>query len=212
MTYKNIPEIPRIILNSIVIFSIISSLILILLQIIRWSLFEVLTPFIEPFFEIIIYGLFLATLIWSIIYFLRNVKIIGKYALIPILIHVLTVIIVISVPFTNIVVDLNFKVNNSERQKVVSLIEDSDIQTKSSTGSYLIELPREYKHLSSGGQIVIEKNESNVSILFYTYRGVLDNFSGYIYSANGFLREDIFYGDYKQIKKITEHWFWVSSS
>ena len=48
----------------------------------------------------------------------------------------------------------------------------------------LIHLPKEYKHLSKGGgEILVEKTGKDLNIVFYTNRGMLDNFSGIVVTA-----------------------------
>lgn len=200
-------------IHKIILISSLSSVMLILIQMLRWSLIETITPFLEPVIEVVLYGFFLATFIWAIIYFIKNGKSIGKCAIIPFLIHVITLIIVCLVPFTTILINLDFSFNYADRQKIISLVESDNLKIDSSKGNSLVELPSKYKHLSSGGEIIVERNSSSTSILFYTYRGVLENFSGFIYSSDsGFLQEEKFNSDYKQIIKFREHWFWVSSS
>ncbi|MEK1832858.1 hypothetical protein AAAC51_39785 [Priestia megaterium] len=53
-----------------------------------------------------------------------------------------------------------------------------------------------------GGDIVVETKGKAKSILFFTYRGMLDNFSGFVYNPNDNKpSKSDFNGDFKQIKK-----------
>ena len=51
------------------------------------------------------------------------------------------------------------------------------------------------------------------AIFFFTFRGILDNFSGFIYRSddNPPLNGD-FSGDFVEMKKLRSHWFWAAST
>lgn len=61
--------------------------------------------------------------------------------------------------------------------------------------------PEKYHQLSKGGgEVVIEKNGK--LIVFFMYRGVLDNFSGFVFSPSDKKpTQHDFNGDFKQILK-----------
>ena len=196
--------------EAVLYFSIFISSLLVVINIFRWKLIEILTVFLEPFLELIISVIFLAVLVWSIIYLGKNVRKLKYRALLPMGINLITLIIVIFVPFTNISCDLDFKLNLNDREKIVSMIQSGELK---SYGKRLIQLPDEYKHLSKGGgEIAVEQDGETYKIFFYTFRGILDNFSGFAYISNDseLLHED-FNGDFHQIIKKREHWFWGSS-
>jgi hypothetical protein len=49
--------------------------------------------------------------------------------------------------------------------------------------------------------------------MFYTYRVILDNWSGFIYSSDGTVPDgDRFNADFKEVKKYSTHWYWVSAT
>ncbi|MBL4954371.1 hypothetical protein JK635_19615 [Neobacillus sp. YIM B02564] len=59
----------------------------------------------------------------------------------------------------------------------------------------------------------MERNENNYSVLFFTYRGILDNFSGFVYVPNDQRPyKNDFDGDFKEIEKLDKSWYWVGSS
>jgi hypothetical protein len=63
-----------------------------------------------------------------------------------------------------------------------------------------------------GGDIVVETKGKAKSILFFTYRGMLDNFSGFVYNPNDNKpSKSDFNGDFEQIKKVHKNWYYVSS-
>ncbi|MNR19056.1 hypothetical protein D3C85_1358200 [compost metagenome] len=54
--------------------------------------------------------------------------------------------------------------------------------------------------------------EHGGDVFFFTFRGILDNFSGFIYSSSDQEpQQEDFGGDFKEIKRIDNNWYWVSS-
>jgi hypothetical protein len=101
--------------------------------------------------------------------------------------------------------------NIKERQDIIQMIESKKIVPNVSYNDSIIHLPNEYRHLSKGGGDIMAENQGNM-VFFFTYRGILDNFSGFIYSAGDLEpQNDDFGGDYKEIKKMAKNWYWVSS-
>lgn len=194
-------------------FSIIMSSLLILLNVFRWELVEVLTVFLQPFLELIIGVAFLVILTWSVIYFIKNIYKMKYKAVLPLVINLITIVIVFFVPFTSIIISLDFNLNLEDREKIISMVQSGELKSESLYGYNLIQLPEEYKHLSKGGgEIFIEKDGDTLKIFFYTFRGILDNFSGFAYiSDNSELSQTDFNGDFDQIIKKREHWFWGGS-
>lgn len=63
-----------------------------------------------------------------------------------------------------------------------------------------------------GGDIALETKGKAKLILFFTYRGMLDNFSRFVYNPNDHKpSKSDFNGDFKQIKKVRKNWYYVSS-
>jgi hypothetical protein len=108
---------------------------------------------------------------------------------------------------------MDFKMNKSEREEVIKMVENGSLKPNVSHDSLLIHLPKEYEHLSKGGgEIIVEKTGGSYTIFFFTYRGILDNFSGFVYSPNDKRpSKNDFGGDFKEIKRYCENWYWVGS-
>lgn len=188
--------------------SILSGLLIILLQFFQWNLIEIFTPLLMPFVWFLIYGLFLVVFIVSIIWLFK------KKDWKPFVVLIITILLLFLIPFNQIIIDKDFKENKSDRNEVIYKIKDGTFKPNVSYNSSLIHLPDEYQHLSKGGgDIVIEKQSESYSVLFFTFRGVLDGFSGFVYSPNDKKPQlDSFGGDFKEIVKIDEYWYFVSSS
>jgi len=51
------------------------------------------------------------------------------------------------------------------------------------------------------------------NILFFTYQGILDNFSGFVYTPNDQkTAKKAFDGNFKEIDKMDKNWYFVSSN
>lgn len=161
-----------------------------------------------PFLWIGVYGFFIVVFILSVIWLfkLKDWK--------PFGIQMITLLLLIFIPFNQIVIDLDFKMNKSERNQVISKIQGGKLKPNVSYNNELIHLPKKYAHLSKGGgEVVIEEKNGHYSVLFFTFRGVLDNFSGFVYSPNDKKPQaHSFDGDFKEVVKMKRNWYYVSSS
>jgi hypothetical protein len=181
--------------------SIFSSILVILHQFSLWSIVEITTIFFAPFIRLFVFGFFLVITIITII-------VLFKYKIrAPIIIQLVTILMLFFFPFTQVSVNINFKMNKQEREKIVSMVEDGSLTSNVSDNPNLIKLPKEFEHLSrDGGEIRIEGN----AILFYTVRGLLDEFSGIVYSPTDQNPvQDAFGGDFIEIIKLDTNWYFV---
>jgi hypothetical protein len=181
---------------------------MIVLQFIQWQLIEIFTPFFMPIVWALAYGIFLISAILSLVTWLK------KKDCKPFVIQAITVILLFLIPVNQIVLNLNFNNNKTDRNAVITGIEEGIITPNVTHNSTLIHLPDRYSHVSKGGgDVVIEKQGDHYLVLFFTYRGVLDNFSGFVYSPNdNEPQARSFGGDFKEIVKIDTNWYFVASS
>jgi len=194
--------------NSLLYLSIFSSVLVILYMFFQWKIVDIITEFLMLPVILIVFGFFVLITILAIIILFKNKN--WK----PVVIQIVTIILVFIVPFNQIILDIDFKINKSKREQVVKMVENGELKPNVSYNSALIHLPTKYKHLSSGGgDIVIEKSNNGYDILFFTYRGIPDNFSGFVYTVNDqkpFTKA--FNGDFKEIDKMDKNWFFVGSN
>ncbi|MFJ7976648.1 hypothetical protein ACIQZI_13245 [Peribacillus sp. NPDC096379] len=191
--------------NQLLFLSLVSSILVILIAFFQWNLIEIVTEFLMLPIWLVVFGFFIVITVKTIINLFKNTD--WK----PFAIQLLTVLLWLFFPFTQVMLDLDFKTNKSEREEVVKMVENGTLKPNISYDSSIIQLPEKYDQLSKGGgEIVIEKNGS--FILFFTYRGMLDNFSGFVYSPNDKKpSQHDFDGDFKQIEKLDENWYFVGS-
>lgn len=131
----------------------------------------------------------------------------------PITINMVTILIVWFVPFTGIAITRDFSANLKGREKVISIIQSGDLLSNVSHNESLIALPKEYAHLSKGGgEVVVERDGDTLKVFFFTFRGVMDNFSGFAcISDNTELYQGDFNGDFLEIEKKKDYWYWGAS-
>jgi hypothetical protein len=75
-----------------------------------------------------------------------------------------------------------------------------------------ISLPEGSRYLSDGGGVLVWHDGKDSWTLFFTFKGVLDSFAGFVYASNGKIPPaDAFLGEPIQIIKMAPNWYWYSS-
>lgn len=175
-----------------------------------WDIIDIITPFliwIPTIFFLVTTVIFL---IYSVVYATKNAKYIKQKAFIPLLIIIASILLAVFFPFTNTILNLDFKLNYEARNEVVELIEDEELKPDSSNAN-LITLPQKYKNLSKGGgEVMIESFIDHDAYLFYTFRGVLDNYSGFIYDPSELALPELG-REYFEVTKLSESWYYCTS-
>ncbi|MBM6601202.1 hypothetical protein [Priestia megaterium] len=193
--------------NRLLLLSLISSLLVILVSLFQWDLIDIITEFLMLPIWLFVYAFFIIMTIWTLIHLLKN----RKWQ--PFVIQLITILLWLFFPFNQINLDLNFRSHQDKREEVATKIENGVIKPNVPNSPSLIQLPKEYTQLSKGGgDILVETKGKAKSILFFTYRGMIDNFSGFVYNPNhNKPSKSDFNGDFKQIKKVHKNWYYVSS-
>jgi len=193
--------------SRLLLLSLISSLFVILVSLFQWDLVDIITEFLMLPIWLFVYAFFIIMTIWTLIHLFKK----RKWQ--PFVIQLITISLWFLFPFNQVNLDLNFKIHQDKREEVATKIENGVIKPNVSDSPSLIQLPKKYTQMSKGGgDIVVETKGKAKSILFFTYRGMLDNFSGFVYNPNDNKpSKSDFNGDFKQIKKVHKNWYYVSS-
>jgi hypothetical protein len=193
--------------SRLLLLSLISSLLVILVSLFQWDLVDIITEFLMLPIWLFVYAFFIIMTIWTLIHLFKK----RKWQ--PFVIQLITISLWFLFPFNQVNLDLNFKIHQDKREEVATKIENGVIKPNVPNSPSLIQLPKEYTQLSKGGgDIVVETKGKAKSILFFTYRGMIDNFSGFVYNPNDNKpSKSDFNGDFKQIKKVHKNWYYVSS-
>lgn len=193
--------------NRLLFLSLVSSILVILIAFFQWNIIEIITEFLMLTIWLVVFGFFIVITVKTIINLIKNKD--WK----PFIIQLLTILLWLFFPFTQVMLDIDFKINKSEREEVVNMVENGTLKLNVPNSSDAIQLPKKYKHLSKGGgKIFIEEENNQYSILFLTNSGILDSFSGFVYSPKDKKpSQNDFDGDIKEIKKVDKYWYFVVS-
>lgn len=190
---------------------------LILVSLIQTFRVEILDAlfFFAVIFELLVGILLFVSLGVSTIYIYKHKRRLNTYTFIPLMFNLLTILIVLFTPFSDIMLKINFSVNKSAREEVIQLIKSEVLKSNVAHNKTLIHLPENYHHLSKGGgDVKVSDTEDGTAVFFYVFRGVLDNYSGFAYCpsenvdcTNSFVYEN----DIIQVGKLDDNWYWIAS-
>jgi hypothetical protein len=133
-----------------------------------------------------------------------------KWAALPLVINIGTLIIVQLVPFADLGEAWRFRWRSSQYQDVVQMIEAG---TLLSDESGVVTLPEAYRHLSAdNGRIRVETDGAVTAVFFFTEQTAPGNFSGYLYRSdhNSPQRGD-FLGSWRYVAQQQAHWYFCIS-
>jgi hypothetical protein len=187
-------------------------------EVFRWTLVEWLTLLLEPILELALGCAFMFVLLWSLVHFVRQAKKLGtKRAGTPLLVNTAVLLIALFVPFTKMTTDLNFRWNYKKRMEVVSEVLAGKLGnsiTNNGGRGNIIHLPSSYGGLSAGGDdIVVDRRDGQTLIFFFDFRGILDSFSGFVYSTGNTKPQSAdFGGQFIELEELRPNWHWVSSA
>lgn len=150
--------------------------------------------------------LFLVAFVVSVIASFKY-KQVGVAALLPIGVQIVAILLVLLIPFSNIWLDINFALHKRQREKVVAKVNRGELKP------YNIMVIDEYPNVSMGGNaIIVEEHDRKKYVFFYTFRGILDSYEGFLYVPQG--------GDPRKFEDLSDqqseirrwegHWFYVS--
>lgn len=198
--------------RSLLVLSLVASGMMLLACIFEWDIVEALTVFVAPFVLLGVRAAFLLGMLGTLVYCGVNLVRRRRPSLVAPAIYLFTFAIILWFPFTALMLKLDFRMKFVRRMEVVSMVERGVLAASASEQGTVAALPFMYRDLSRSGEILVERKNRSVSVFFFTFRGVLDNFSGFVYRSSGDPPTDEdFYGDYKEIIKLRDRWYWAAS-
>jgi len=196
-----------------IILTITISVLVILVVAFQWIIIDWITPFLYP----LLFALLIITFsVFFIVNFIHLFKFSEKGLLVfvPVIYQILTILIILYVPFTNLWLKFDFWYYKDERNEIVQNVKDRELTGNVSHNSNLIKLDTKHPLLSLGGnEIVVQERDGLKYILFYTFRGVLDNYSGFLYVpefGHPTKYSDLDETDATQIIHLEKNWYYVS--
>ncbi len=128
----------------------------------------------------------------------------------PLLINIVAITIYFFAPIAEWELKYDFAHNLDRRMEVISAVQSGSLTLKKD--ERLLNLPQQWRQLSEDGVIFMEKDSLRTTILFFTFRGVLDNFSGFMYRSDGAMPErSTLGGEFHEIKQLKDKWYWTAS-
>jgi hypothetical protein len=191
-----------------------------LVCVLRWQLVAFLTLFVEPFIEISIFFLFGVALLWAAIHALRPHR--GSWPnqfgpgdpspnrLGPLALGLAALAVFLFFPFTQTYLKIDFARHLQARTAAAEQVirsRGSGPVMKNSDGE-LIPMPG----LSEDGEAIYVHTAEKQMVFFFTFRGILAHFSGFVYSETDAAPEkNDFGGDIIEVEHLRKHWYWVTS-
>jgi hypothetical protein len=182
----------------------------------RWKITEYLTPFLMPFLEMGIVLVFLLSVVCSLVHLFRHRGELPKSSY-PLLANIAAFLIMWFVPADWITTRADFRLNYSRRMEVVSDVLARKYDTQgartTTTSGDLIALPSELSGLSAGGGMIMRRQtQERTLIFFFDFRGILNSFSGFVYSSDDSPPRDAdFNARFFEIVRLQKNWYWASS-
>jgi hypothetical protein len=158
----------------------------------------------------VFHGALLALLVASAAYAIARFSRRRLIAAIPLMLNVVVLLLVWFYPFTSVWIHNRFDRYSSQYETAVSLVEHGALAPAQDTDT--VPLPAELAYLSTGGEIRVNVSGGVTRVFFYTFSGLLDNYSGFMYrSDNSSPLSDNFAGDWDEVHELIPAWFFCAS-
>lgn len=144
----------------------------------------------------------------SVITIFKNYKDTKVKSFFPLFLSIVLLFLLIFRPFSPLFQTIEFSLNLDEREEVADQILNGEIQPSNERRD-LYQVPKHYNQSTiSNGKEVLKMDDK---LLFFKVRGILDNFSGYVYSPDGTepTNEDV-QADIIELRKMNAYWYYVA--
>ena len=181
----------------------------------QWVIMDWVTPFLFPAVQLIGFALLTMSLVVSISTLASRLRKGQGLDVGPLGINLVTIVLLLLVPFTTLWLDANYYWHRAARIQVVEQVHAGLLKPNVSHNASLIRLDS-LSTLSLGGNEVVVRDDPRGSyVLFFTFRGILDHYSGFLYVPTGGNPESYAtaVGDhFIEITPIEPHWFFVAAA
>ena len=157
---------------------------------------------------LILFILAIVLFIFSIIYIFTYYKNTKVKSFLPLFLSIVLLFLLIVRPLSPLFQTIEFSFNLDEREEVANQILNGEIQPSNERRD-LYQVPEHHNQSSlSNGKEVLKMNDK---LLFFKIRGILDSFSGYVYSPDGTVptNEDV-QADIIELRKMNANWYYVA--
>jgi hypothetical protein len=162
----------------------------------------------------LVFGAFLASLLWALSFALLPFSNFNRRRFTPLALALVALSIFVFTPFTEIHLKSDFHTYRQRREEAAQRILSS-ATTGNSTPEGQVEfqkLPETEKSLSDDGEVMVARQKRMV--FFFTFRGVLAHFSGFVYSVTDAPPGNADFegeGDFVETSRLSKNWYWVAS-
>lgn len=103
-----------------------------------------------------------------------------------------------------------FHVHRGAREKAIESLLQLPADQNGRAGIVRLDFPASMSSL--GGEVQVVRGESDSAVLFFTFRGILDPFSGFIYTKSGVDPDMAQFGarSVLTMRRLDDHWFYVA--
>ena len=165
-------------------YSVISSGILLLVLAFQWNIVDFLTPLLTLPLLGIAWLLQMLGVILSFLFVYRRRRD-GVAAFVPLAVSALAILLAIFVPFTQMWLHVNFDMHKAAREQIIAKVRSGALKPNVSYDDNLIALPKSYNVSMGGEEIIVQGALKNPYVFFFTYRGILDSYSGFLWVPKG---------------------------
>lgn len=96
----------------------------------------------------------------------------------------------------------------SDRDRVVELVEQGLLGTPG-VNQEEVPLPQQYANLSDTGEIIVTRWNRSLKIVFFTSRGLVDAWEGYVFAADCHLEDDPLGGILQEVRYLGSCWYFA---
>lgn len=165
-------------------FSVFSSLVLLMALVFQWNIVDAMTPFLGGPLLGLTWLLVMLSAMLSVAYAYRH-RHGGAPAFAPLAVSAGALLVAFFVPFTEIWLYANFHFSKAAREQVVAKVRSGDLKPNVAHNDNLIALPIGSNVAMGGDEIIVEGPLNNPYVFFFTFRGILDNYSGFLWVPDG---------------------------
>jgi len=191
--------------------AVVAALALVILLATFWSITDLITIFLSMFLPAVAWVALAGVTLWALVFALRH-RHDGKKPWLPFGICIVAAIAGLLVPFTDLWLSVNYRLHRGARTRVVAALEEGQLPTpRTSDSTMVVHLPWATSTSTGGGDILVERENGRLVVLFFTYRGILSHYSGYVYSSDDPpALSDVFGDRVRQSWKVEPHWFFAA--
>jgi len=166
------------------------------------------------FFATLIYVAIFAAFAGCVVWSVRQLWTFGWRGGTPTAVCIVGGLMWLFVPFNSLWIQANYRRHRTEREAIVARIMSGQLRPNMLCCPSLIALESDEPYVSMGGnKVSVEEHDGKKYVMFYTFRGVLDHYSGFLFvpdNGDPSRFSDLGEADRTELVRFSDHWVWVS--